>query len=218
MFNELNSIFIFENLRLRKTINRDGCAAVQCTSRVPHRTLAGFTPGLVWHAARLLVSCSHWLATCCQLGDNVLDSCTADLDRVTHNENIFPWLRVRCVRLHEKFFLWYLFLSQDNLCVSSWSTPCISTGCPPAGTTSYKLSEGNDGNGGSEMLIELLERFPPRRIGVARPFLICVPLNCSWAHHISLYNSTLRKSFKFIVCPEFSRFWRTRRSDNIVCL
>ena len=197
MFNELNRIFINENQQLRKTMNLDGRAAVQCTSRVPHRTLAGFTPGLVWHAARLLVSCSHWLATCCQLGDNVLDSCTADLDRVTHNENIFPWLRVRCVRLHEKFFLWYVFLSQDNLCVSSWSTHLASalgallraeSTCIVAGivisTTSYKLSEGNDGNGGSEMLIELLERFPPRRIGVARPFLICVPLNCSWAHHM----------------------------------
>ena len=38
-------------------------------------TLAGFTPVLVWLAARLLVSCGQWLVSCCRLGDDVLDSC-----------------------------------------------------------------------------------------------------------------------------------------------
>ena len=43
------------------------CSALQLSPRV---TLAGFMPGLVWLAARLLVSCCQWLVSRCQLGEH----------------------------------------------------------------------------------------------------------------------------------------------------
>ena len=67
---ERSRTFIKENrtTRIRVVL---GCNALHL---FPRTTLAGFTPVLVWLAARLLVSCCQWLVSLCQFGDDVMDS------------------------------------------------------------------------------------------------------------------------------------------------
>ena len=52
-----------------------------------------------------------------------------DFERITHTERLFPWLRLRFVRLLRKLFSGTQFLrfhSQDNVFISSWSIQCVS--------------------------------------------------------------------------------------------
>ena len=73
---ELGRTFVNENQRLRHTMNFHGCAAMQCTSRVPSHNLCGLhacTCLAFGTLASFLLPMAGFLLS--KIGDNLLDSC-----------------------------------------------------------------------------------------------------------------------------------------------
>ena len=92
---ELHRTLTKENQRLRQAMNLNGCAAMQCTSRVPPYIPCGLHACTCSACGTLEGFSLPMAGSCCQLGDKLLDSCGGFARKVGQKILLYEVPRIR---------------------------------------------------------------------------------------------------------------------------